>query len=272
MTINKSKTSQGGRMPQLVFRWKSFRLTINAFVALATAMLVANPVRAGAPPGDGEFATYRYDLVLSKDDKVCKHMQGVYNWSFARPFDYRGFSDQERLHSMPPLPSKYPTSEEFEVVPWQYPKIFTDDGTKIYALPVAKFDVDNDGKLDTVIKITFFSTPSGPSDEYLVLNDTNLNLKTTITRKELITRQLGKQVPHIVAAGALMRLFILDGVSYFSVYNFSCSDSSAERCWLHQPPQTMEVMRYDGGGIETFQETKPIAMEHICKFNMIRVP
>lgn len=47
-----------------------------------------------------EFDTYRYKLMVSKDDKVCKHMERVYNTHFMRPHDIKDI-DPQTLKALP---------------------------------------------------------------------------------------------------------------------------------------------------------------------------
>src|SRR3989344_4156161 len=117
---------QGGAVKQTSLSF--FLLAVFAWagvtVAADTATLAKkSTLRTSDIPA--EYAAYRYELVMSKDDKVCKHMGEVYNNKFKRIFDYRKFSVKE-VYAIPPVVSKYPTSEEFEVVPWRHPTIFTD--------------------------------------------------------------------------------------------------------------------------------------------------
>lgn len=236
------------------------------FCGLVTSLI---PALASLP--GGEFATYRYELLMSKNDEVCKHMGEVYNNKFARLFDYRKFPKTEQLGSgaMPPLASKYPSSAEFEAVSWQYPRIFTDDGKKSFALPVAEFDIDNDGKKEIVIKTQFFDgTPDG-NEMLRIFKQGQLDLQRAVTWKELSTGQGNKDRPGILQWGAIMRPFMLNGTSYISVYNFSAPKSPVRKGAVHQPPQTMEVKKYIRGSL--YQEDNPMVFDDVCRFNMLRL-
>lgn len=234
------------------------------FCLLATA-----PSATVASSPGSEFATYRYELTMSKNDKVCEHMGEVYNDNFALPFDYRKFSNIEQFGrgAMPPLPSKYPSSAEFAAVPWKYPKIFTEDGKELFALPVAEFDIDNDGKNEIVVKTQFFDgTPDG-SEMLRIFRQGQLDLERTVTWKELSTGQDDKGRPTIIQWGAIMRPFILNQVSYISVYTFSAPASPAQKSAVHEPPQTMEVKRYIRGSL--YQDNQMV-FDDVCRFNMLR--
>lgn len=218
-----------------------------------------------SPSIPAEFATYRYDLIMSKDDKVCKHMDHVYNTKFSRPFDEFRFSPAEREHSMPPIFSKYPTSGEFEAVHWQYPKIFTMDGKTFFSLPVAKLDINNDGQKEIVIKSAFFSGSYG--DELRVFSDDTLRLTKPITWRQLSTGQDNKGRPSIIHSGAILRPFVLNGITYLSSYSYYQPDYE-QKAPIYSPPEIMTVQKYIKGSVS---RDTPIQLEDICKFNMTRM-
>lgn len=234
------------------------------FLVVSVLLCVASESFAGKCDPAGEFCTYHFTLLMSKDDKVCQHMDGVYNWSFTRMFDYRGFTSKQAMG----IESTYPTSEEFEAVPWQYPKISTDDGKVFHSLPVAVFDINNDGKKEIVIKAGL-NDGSYDSYEYLLsYQDGEFDLNRQTSRTELFQGQNGKGKPLSIDDGAaILRPFILNGVSYLSSYHYSRRTEPPGRGRVNQPPQTMWVKKYKGGG----SKEQPLLLENICEFNMIRV-
>ncbi|MCL4536255.1 MAG: hypothetical protein M1610_01480 [Nitrospirae bacterium] len=86
-----------------------------------------------------------YVLVMSKEDNVCQHMLGLYNE------DLRKYGKIQ-----------YDEHEAFTVIKWEEKKYYTTypDGKKHYpmSLPdtvlISKFDINNDGKEELVVKDT----------------------------------------------------------------------------------------------------------------------
>lgn len=218
--------------------------------------------------GNGEFCTYRFDLMMSKSDQVCKHMGGVFNWSFTRMFDLRGFS-QKQKELLGPIESNYPSSEEFDAVSWQYPKLFMfTEGGPLHHLPVAEFDIDNDGKEETVIKGSIFSGAWDSEESLTIYTQGDIDLTRILTMKEWTQGQVGKR-PRIIYGGAIIRPFILKGVSHLMMYEFF--QPEGEKGSIDQPPQTLWIRKYLGGGQRYQGEATPQRMEDVCKFNMIRI-
>jgi hypothetical protein len=85
-----------------------------------------------------------YVLVMSKDDCVCRHMLKIYNE------DLRKYGE-----------IKYDQHEEFEAIKWEKKRRFLriEQEKKVYSpleidniVLTSKFDINNDGKVETVIK------------------------------------------------------------------------------------------------------------------------
>ncbi len=81
-------------------------------------------------------SAYRYKLEMSKDDKVCRHMEKVYKKHFRRPWAYQAkiWGDDKRARNefirLPSVEfdsnlaqlmtySRLPSTPEFEVIPWR---------------------------------------------------------------------------------------------------------------------------------------------------------
>ena len=81
-------------------------------------------------------SAYRYKLEMSKDDKVCRHMEKVYKKHFRRPWAYQAkiWGDDKRARNvfirLPGVEfdsnlaqlmtySRLPSTPEFEVIPWR---------------------------------------------------------------------------------------------------------------------------------------------------------
>ena len=84
-----------------------------------------------------------YVLVMSKEDNVCQHMLGLYN------------EDLKKYGEI-----KYDEHEEFKAIKWEVKRYFTTypDGKKDYSIMdyrsvvMSRFDINNDGKEEIVIK------------------------------------------------------------------------------------------------------------------------
>lgn len=87
-----------------------------------------------------EFAQgVEYRLLMSKNDKVCKHMLTMFNQDLAK------FGTE-----------KYDEHEEFRSIGWKKETVTRMDGDRevMDLVEVAKFDIDNDGKMNLVFRRT----------------------------------------------------------------------------------------------------------------------
>ena len=80
-----------------------------------------------------------YVLVMSKDDNVCQHMLGLYNE------DLRKYGE-----------IKYDQHKEFIAIKWEKQKSYFESyeakGLKEHDTLISKFDINNDGKPEIIIK------------------------------------------------------------------------------------------------------------------------
>lgn len=193
-------------------------------------------------------SVYRYKLEMSKDDKVCRHMEKVYKEKFRSPWMYRAdvWSDPDRAKKVfTRLPSvefnadlaqlmsqaKFPSSPEFEAINWREGRYKSTVSSKEVTLPVlvADFDIDNDGTLDTVLHGTFY-TPKHPSHDafsiypegaldLMVFEDSWLPPSTDAQIQK--TRTLYRSVETLTdETWNSLRPFILDGVTYLSATGY----------------------------------------------------
>ncbi len=213
----------------------------------------------------GEQCNYRYELVLNKNDKVCKHMKEVFDWSFRRPFDLRGISEKQQREEFFPVYSHYPSSKEFDAVVWRNPILIREshDGTVFqWPMPIAEFDVDNDGENEVVIKGTWFNGERDSQETILIFKRDEIDPKQ-ITKWSELVGQPGKR-PRVIGNGErIIRPFIFDGSSYLMMYE-------AEGRGAFWGQQTMWVRQYKGGGRVYHPEETPLEIEDVCKFNMVR--
>lgn len=216
----------------------------------------------------GETCSYRYVLVLNKNDKVCKHMKEVFDYKFARPFDLRGFSDKQQSDTLFPIYSRYPSSDEFEAVDWRTRMVTrkTDDGAT-YQWPVlfAEFDIDNDGGTEIVIKDDWFTGERDSRESLLFFKKGEID-PNKLSEWNEIYGQPGKSPRGIGTAARIIRPFVIDSMSYLMMYESSGRNNSGFGAFWGK--QTMWVRKYKGGGQNN--DKSPLVVEDICKFNMIR--
>ena len=76
-------------------------LRINILYFVAVTISYAAPNSLGSPRA---WDTYKYVLEVNNNNEVCSYMKGVYNFSFTRLFDFRGFSKEKRMkYSLPKI-------------------------------------------------------------------------------------------------------------------------------------------------------------------------
>jgi hypothetical protein len=80
---------------------------------------------------------HQYKLVMSKDDKACKHMLNLYNGDMKK-YGYE----------------KYDEHGEFKAIKWWPIKVYNldNDREKFNEMVGAEFDINNDGKKEFIIK------------------------------------------------------------------------------------------------------------------------
>lgn len=116
----------------------SYRFAIAATLLFSVSAAQADQPEIATPaikPGE-----YQYKLVMSRDDKMCRRMLDVY---------------KEKLHKYGY--ERYEGNEgEFAAIKWKEIKTYRiANGSRIYSSMMgAEFDIDNDGKIDFVIKET----------------------------------------------------------------------------------------------------------------------
>lgn len=142
-----------------------------------------------------EDQSFTYKLEMSRNDKVCRHMQKVYNKNFRQPWKTEPLDFEKKTYgenseyAFPRLPgvehndrftflmrySKLPTSPEFEAIKWREgrrisPPVLSEADCKQEnnrdsvlcksqesPFLVAEFDINNDGRDEQVVKTSFMS-------------------------------------------------------------------------------------------------------------------
>ena len=266
-------------------------------------------------PAIDHFDVYRYRLEINQHPRLCEHMQRVYNGEFRQPWDYRDRSVSDafpKLDYVVPdavlehdlFHSKYPSTPEFERIPWKEGRGYFDNDLK-NARPVliAQFDINNDGTDDLVIKHSFMLSPCpgggscpGGEDHIAVLRPGALDISKPLELGAIIKQYLGETPKGSVLSYDTLRYaekdasmrarigkrmgarnirpFVLEGKTYLSIYDaWAVNDPKRRREW-------MWVLEYKGGGNNPltrrasgeFEDWQPAKTTTLCRFRMIPAP
>jgi hypothetical protein len=273
-----------------------FFLTVN--------LLILFPPLSAAQVGPISYSDrYVFRLEKNRDQKVCRHMAGVYKKDFREPWNHRerplddAFAKLSYVEPVKVLQnqlwfSAYPQAPEFDAIAWREGRSFF-AGEPVQSAPtlVSEFDIDNDGEPDVVIKTQFAlsiapgggSSPGG-MDALWVFKRGGVDLSKPLemdtvyaARGEHSPRQLSYVtlrytdrdrpgvfgLEHEVMAAKIIRPFLLEGKTYLSVYVQ----------WAVLDPKArrewMWVMQYRGGG-RNFGKGKwePAEVDTLCRFKM----
>lgn len=123
---------------------RSHRSNLGLVLLLALTLGVVLEAPAGAlqQMEPKEFAQgVEYNLLMSRDDKVCTHMLQIFNDDLKK-YGYEN----------------YAAHEEFQALTWKKSQYFWMEGEKErhYPIEVANVDLNNDGTKDLVIRDTGF--------------------------------------------------------------------------------------------------------------------
>lgn len=241
---------------------------------------------------------FKYELKESYDDQVCHHMLGVFNSKFSTPWVSEPMGDstgkrssqdnppvftanpsyaEHGKYAFPKLPgvehdarqtfemrhTKLPTSPEFDLISWREGRR-KNEGV-ISSMLVADFDIDNDGIMETVIKVGFWGDGNVysihiPWDSYYIYKQGDIN-PTKITDYVV----LGEKARYSIE-GRFVRPFIFNGKTYLTSYEpfFGILEDSNR---VETPEvEDMVVQIYHK---ET--NSPPAWMEDICRYQMIAV-
>lgn len=216
-------------------------------------------------------------------------MLEVYNTHFKKPWDMPFSPTNETYgenspYAFPKLPGvqhdpkltyqmrffRQPTSPEFEAIKWVEGRQEFSVADNIPYRPMlwADFDIDNDGKLETVWASGFYRTwqdsrqKTHNGAEYLyVFPQGAVSINPFLSSQDKIEFIHGKKpgvpMPRLLSnmadsrnLGIGLRPFIFEGVTYLSSY---------DQQWRHYPeslagPQTetIEILKYKSGGVRYF--------------------
>ena len=123
--------------------------------------------------GAGEHNTYEYKIVVSKDDKVCRYMLDVLNRHVAE--------DKKRYNEL--------EDSTFEAIRWTRYGISSDNKFN-YDAQYAKFDINNDGHADIVVRWRHSTIKLIDVDTLYILPD-NVSPESLYRFQELEMRSIG---------------------------------------------------------------------------------
>lgn len=261
---------------------------------------------------------YRYRLEDGAQNDVCRHMTQIFNKRFKTPWD-KGWLrlepvpkifgtpydqvfermpgvgyDKKFIFAM--LLSKYPTSPEFEAIKWRETRV-TWDETDRPAL-VTQLDIDNDKKLDWIIKYSFMTEMTtrqglgqnaGGYDSLAIFTSDEFDPAIPLNSKQVLQGQIPDRLPrHIdndIGEGLetyQMRLFIFKGKTYFSAYqafwpNLEFSKKLGQRVAdkpdkLYPEREYMNILVLLPGGIKNYGYYIPritAKTETVCRIRMM---
>ena len=253
-----------------------------------------------APGMAGEFDTYRYKLEENNNDKVCLHMAGVYNKFFKKPFNTIN-DETEYVKSggvLPPLfPgaqddlrsfinmrfSFQPTSPEFDAIKWKVGKQIQPGSEQIpnkypnFPFIAADIDINNDGKIETVIKNEFMSCYipgcyAGDSDVLSIFRKGDIDLMKGPIEWDVFFKGENGHPPLAVIYGPqsscdLVRPFIYDGVTYLSCYHQKWIKDYMDFRNLTPDREYTDILKYQGVD-DLGDGRKPIKAGTVCRFRM----
>jgi hypothetical protein len=246
----------------------------------------------------GDLDRYHYVIAKSVDRKVCQHMAGVYNSHFGYPWrlsvlriqsDDLEYGTNGR-YAYPKLPgvthdnektfqmarSRLPTSPEFDAIEWREGRYSFGSGSDLGELPmlVAKIDIDNDGRIETVMKTSFMtdyyiSSGSGGEDLLLVFKDEEIDLGKAVRFEPFYRMQESREKPALITAlpsvpYRLIRPFVLNGVTYLSGYQQGWSEKNSVG------REEMHVVRYRkvSENPDPVDKRNIVHLDLICVFRM----
>lgn len=217
---------------------------------------------------------YRFELVANRRPELCAQMQTIFDTYYGdRPWSLEKYGiDSKTLLANPFLfavrHSIYPPAPEFAAVPWVlYGYEFQGRTNPIL---VADFDIDNDGKLDTVRKSVF--TGGGPFDfeSLAVYEQGAADFSMHLTEEKVYDQLPGSpRSKRISFRSQILRPLMHKGTTYLSSYSYDGKVGG------FMGRQTMAVLKYLSGGTNIFDNDEDFPLrptlrtELMCEFDMI---
>ncbi|MCC6143925.1 MAG: hypothetical protein IT368_08975 [Candidatus Hydrogenedentes bacterium] len=200
-----------------------------------------------------------YNLVMSKDDRLCRHMLQVFNDDLAK-YGYEQYGEHE----------------EFRAIPWQDAQFSRENHGRIEYTPVkgALFDINNDGVKDFVVK--WEASLGGILRDGLYILDSEAASRAG----KLVNRELFESKNSIVTAGWVYLLGApLQGEgAYFGILEpFQIGNTTYlylrptfELRREQEPPDHYSVIaRYKKGASADREHSGE--MDDLCYFERVRV-
>src|SRR3989338_2651898 len=243
---------------------KKYFLSIS-FSIIAVSIVVLDVVRAGesakatdrlTAPHDNIEPTapgsHTYQLAMSKDDKLCRHMLKLFNNDLAK-YGYE----------------QYDEHEEFNKIPWQDAQFSHESDGRTRYTPVkgALFDINNDGVKDFVVK--WEASLSGILlDALYVLDSEAANRSDKLVNRELFESKnkldmgnmmykLGPRFTERSDSFGILEPFIFDNKTYIHMRPLFELDRMSG-------PRFSVVARYAGGRIDN--KDRSGKMDDLCYF------
>ncbi|HEY4370020.1 MAG TPA: hypothetical protein VGN07_22495 [Steroidobacteraceae bacterium] len=244
---------------------------------------------------------YHYSLEVSTKQELCSHFDALFNEKFSHLWDTdRAWTNSElrpevqRRYAFPTLPglesqldftfemrySKLPSSREFEAIPWsegRWSSVGSQDGhggvaeRLVEPVLVARLDIDNDGTIDTVMKVGFTEgyprlvSPEGASSEYVWVwrgrNVSDLTLDPRLLEKMPIADR-----PASITPAAYQRPLVYRGRAYLARYQIILRRPDDVKSEL----MTILELR-DNGKIDEAAQRPLFDEETVCRFAMTHV-
>lgn len=253
---------------------------------------------------------YSYETIIDTDAGVCSHMKGVFNKHFSRMWDqpFLNKSDPElqsldskwAFEALPGVHhdyemtwemalSKVPTSPEFDAIKWQEGRAIEGEtreragplNDKLLPILVGYFDIDNDGKPDTVIKMAFtrgydymIFGPGGTGlhDEYMiVLHDYQLPISSLPLSYHALDSENSQYLTEQINA-SYERPFIYEGRVYIARYDVA-TDANGNVLFRSRKDTTpreekMAVLSYKLSGKIDVHRGPEWDVTTVCQFKM----
>jgi hypothetical protein len=231
---------------------------------------------------------YSYETIIDTDAGVCSHMKGVFNKHFSRMWD-QPFLNKSDPETWKMALSKVPTSPEFDAIKWQERRAIEGEppekagplNDKLLPILVGYFDIDNDGKPDTVIKIAFTRGydymifghgGTGLHDEYMiVLHDYQLPISSLPLSYHALDSENSQYLTEQINA-SYERPFIYEGRVYIARYDVA-TDANGNVLFRSRKDTTpreekMAVLSYKLSGKIDVHRGPEWDVTTVCQFKM----
>jgi hypothetical protein len=259
-------------------------------IALCVALLQSFSCEAG------ETDRYRYTLMRNKAPEVCRHMLGVYNKHMQTPwlpnaYSAEAFAEHSK-YAYPKLPgvahdskmtfdmrySRLPTSREFDALDWREGRYLLTGGdgkTTERPMLVTEADIDHDGDIDVLVKISFMARYThnagrdgtyGGQDSIYVLSKRHYERIMADTSALPNLAEFVKGAAVLLMFGETIRPFILNGVVLIATYEQIWKNRANAK--LNPDAEQIRILKYKRGTAFPGPGQSDIDAEALCRFGM----